>query len=76
MTNDDSELLTVHDVARTLGVSESWVRRRIRANELPYLRLGWHENAPIRIARTDLVAWVRAANPQPIVQKAVAPWAR
>lgn len=76
MTNDNDELLTVGEVARTLGVHESWVRRRIRANDLPYLRLGQHDHAPIRIARTDLVAWVRAANPQPIVQKAVAPWAR
>lgn len=65
----ETDLMTVRETADFLGTSEKWVRRRIDAGDLPALRLGSHRNAPVRIARSDLAAWVRAASWRPAVER-------
>jgi excisionase family DNA binding protein len=53
------ELLTVHDAARFLKVSVSWVYEHTRddiADRLPFLKLGKY----LRFDRTDLRAYIDA----------------
>jgi excisionase family DNA binding protein len=50
-------LLTVAEAARRLRLSEKTVRRRIRAGELPALRLG-DGRAPLRVSADELDAWI------------------
>jgi excisionase family DNA binding protein len=49
--------LTVADVAAELACSEPTVRRRIRAGEIPAMRLGGPGSA-VRIPRAGLQAWL------------------
>lgn len=49
--------LTVADVAAELACSEPTVRRRIRAGEIPAVRLGGPGSA-VRIPRAGLEAWL------------------
>ena len=49
--------LTVAEVAVRLACSEPTVRRRIRAGELPAVRLGG-TGSPVRIPRAGLEAWL------------------
>jgi excisionase family DNA binding protein len=51
------EYLTVAEVAAELSCSEPTVRRRIRAGELPAVRLGGHGSG-VRIPRAALEAWL------------------
>jgi excisionase family DNA binding protein len=56
---DDEELLTVHDAARYLNVSVSWVYEHTRHNRpgrLPCVKLGKY----LRFDRRDLRAYVNA----------------
>lgn len=59
MTTPDHEreYLTVADVAAELACSEPTVRRRIRAGEIPAVRLGGPGSA-VRIPRAGLEAWL------------------
>jgi len=59
MTTPDHERewLTVADVAAELAWSEPSVRRRIRAGEIPAVRLGG-AGSPVRIPRAGLTAWL------------------
>jgi excisionase family DNA binding protein len=53
------ELLTVHDAARFLNVSASWIYEHTRENaedRLPFLKLGKY----VRFDRTDLREYVNA----------------
>ena len=57
--NDDEELLTVHDAARYLNVSVSWVYEHTRDNRsgrLPFVKLGKY----LRFDRRDLRAYIDA----------------
>ena len=51
------EYLTVAEVAAELACSEPTVRRRIRAGELPAVRLGGRGSA-VRVPRAGLRAWL------------------
>lgn len=53
------DLLTVHDAARLLNVSVSWVYEHTRGNaedRLPFVKLGKY----VRFDRTDLRAYIDA----------------
>ena len=57
--NDDEELLTVHDAARYLNVSVSWVYEHTRENRsgrLPFVKLGKY----LRFERHGLRAYIDA----------------
>jgi excisionase family DNA binding protein len=51
-------LLTTHQVARRLNVSEETVRRRLRQGEIPGLRLGSGPRAPFRVVEAELEQWL------------------
>lgn len=51
------ELLTVHETAERLGVSEKTVRRKIEAGQLPAVQLGGRGSA-VRIDERELAAWL------------------
>ncbi len=51
-------LLRVDYAARLLGVQPITVRRRIRAGELASVRLVSGPKAPVRVATSDLAAYV------------------
>jgi excisionase family DNA binding protein len=55
----DTELLTVAEVAQRLKVSAKTVRRRIAAEEIPVVRLGDGDHAPIRIPKVALDGWLK-----------------
>jgi excisionase family DNA binding protein len=52
------KLLTVEQVAERLQVSKWSVYRRIEAGELPAIRLGSTNRAPLRISERELQAWL------------------
>ncbi|HZS25369.1 MAG TPA: helix-turn-helix domain-containing protein [Gaiellaceae bacterium] len=54
----EPELLTVAEAAQTLRVSPRTVYNRVRAGELPALRLGSGPKAPIRIDPLDLARFL------------------
>jgi excisionase family DNA binding protein len=60
VTTADHEYLTVREVAAELSCSEPTVRRRIRAGELPAVRLGGRGSA-VRVPRAGLDAWLWSA---------------
>lgn len=47
-------LLTVRQVAKYLGLSESWVRNMVDANKIPHARLG----RSIRFRQEDIDNWI------------------
>jgi excisionase family DNA binding protein len=56
-TNGDSQsFLTPEQVARTLGVTRSWVYQH--QDELPFTRLGSGPKAILRMDRADLRAYL------------------
>lgn len=73
MSESSARLLTVAEVARILGVSTTWVRRKVRAGELPAVRLGATRKAPVRVDAEDLRIWLVASNRGRAIEKAVLP---
>ncbi|MBY0522770.1 MAG: helix-turn-helix domain-containing protein [Gemmataceae bacterium] len=55
-----AEYLTVKDVAILTSLSESYLRRKIYARELPAANIGSEARPVWRIQRKDLVAWLEA----------------
>jgi excisionase family DNA binding protein len=55
---EPQKLLTVDQVAERLQVSKWSVYRRIEAGELPAVRLGSTNRAPLRISERELQAWL------------------
>ena len=53
-TGTDTDLLTIRDLMRYSGESESAWRKRLGRRELPYIRLG----ANVRVRRRDLDQWL------------------
>lgn len=49
-----ASLLTVPDVSEMLNVPETWVRRAVRLDLIPYLHVG----AYVRFDRAELDAWL------------------
>ena len=58
MVITDVDLLTVGECADVLRVSPITIRRRLSAGELRGIRLGTSKNAPVRIGRGDLDAFI------------------
>jgi excisionase family DNA binding protein len=56
-------LLRVEYAAQLLGLQPITVRRRIRAGELASVRLGSGPKAPVRVATSDLAAYVEHCRP-------------
>ncbi len=60
----NEQLLDVKQMARLLGISESWLRERIKDGRIPHYRVGGR----IRVYLEDVEAWRRAqAIPSPLV---------
>lgn len=57
MSVTTSEYLTIQEVAEELRCSEPTVRRRIRAGEIPAVRLGG-QGSGVRVPRAGLEAWL------------------
>jgi excisionase family DNA binding protein len=53
-TVSETQLLTIRDLMRLTGESESAWRKRLCRHELPYIRLG----ANVRVRRADLDMWL------------------
>jgi excisionase family DNA binding protein len=58
-------LMRVKDVARELDQSVSAVYRKIAAGDLPAVRLGSSERAPIRVPAGALREWLFGVAPPP-----------
>jgi len=52
---DNDALLTSHEVARLLHMSERWVHERTRRREIPCYRLG----NVLRFDRAEILAWIQ-----------------
>jgi excisionase family DNA binding protein len=61
--NVNGSLLTVAEAAGWARLSERTVRRRIADGDLPAVRLGSSERAPIRISAAELRAWLDRSRP-------------
>jgi len=65
MLRQDAPLLTVAEVAERLRQSPSTIRRKARNGELPSLKLGLGERAPIRFDSRELERFIHPErNPQ------------
>ena len=56
-TATTTELLTIPEVARRLGLHRDTVYRKIAAGEIPALRLGG-EHGPLRVPVDELERWL------------------
>ncbi len=52
--SSESELLTITDLQRLTGESESTWRKRLGRREIPYIKLGTN----VRVRRRDLECWL------------------
>jgi predicted DNA-binding transcriptional regulator AlpA len=57
-TQERDSLMRVKDVARELDQSVSAVYRKIAAGDLPSVRLGSSERAPLRVPERAFRAWL------------------
>jgi excisionase family DNA binding protein len=55
-TKSPYELLTVKEVARLLRLSELTVYKRIHRGQIPAVRVGGDDRAPLRVPRDELYA--------------------
>jgi excisionase family DNA binding protein len=51
-------LLSLAEVAQRLGCSTQTVRRRVRAGQLPAIRLGPDWRHPLRVNEAEFEAWL------------------
>jgi excisionase family DNA binding protein len=63
-TCPEPRLLTVVEVGRWLRTSRSWVYAAVRAERLPYVRVGG-DAGPIRFIEADIRAHIRAGYVEP-----------
>jgi len=56
--DDQREYLSVAEIATELNCSVATIRRRIRAGQLPAVRLGQDRNSVLRVPRAALTAWL------------------
>ena len=54
-TSDDGSMLTVEELAEQLGISVPTVRRMVKSNQLPHVRIG----RQIRFVPEDILASLR-----------------
>jgi excisionase family DNA binding protein len=57
---EETQLLTVAEVARRLRQSERVVRDKIASGQLPAVKIGTGPRAPIRVDLAELDAWLEA----------------
>ena len=60
-----TELVTVRQAARTLGIAERVLRHAVRSGDLPALRLG---QRTVRVKPADLDDWIK--------NRRVRPWSK
>ena len=60
------KLLTVEEAAERLGTPPRFVRRLIAERRIAFVRLGERKGCPVRIAETDLAAFVAAGRVEPM----------
>jgi excisionase family DNA binding protein len=65
VVNERNGLLTVAQVADRLQQSEITVRRKIRAGEIPSVRLARSGRAAVRVPAAELEAWLRSVRRGP-----------
>lgn len=56
---ENKPYLTMREVAETLGLSEATIRKLVRSQEIPALRIG-PAGKTVRIAAVDLEAYIQA----------------
>ncbi|MCY0908743.1 MAG: helix-turn-helix domain-containing protein [Sulfobacillus thermotolerans] len=59
MIIENKPYLTMREVAATLGLSEATIRKLVRTQQIPALRIGL-AGKTIRIAAADLEAYIQA----------------
>ena len=59
-------LLTVEEAAVQLGTHTRFVRRLIAERRIAFVRLGARKGCPVRIAESDLTAFVTAGRVEPM----------
>jgi excisionase family DNA binding protein len=59
-------LLTVEEAAERLGTVPRFVRRLIAERRIAFVRLGERKGCPVRIAESDLAAFVTAGRVEPM----------
>lgn len=52
----ETEILIIHDVAKRMNTSKSWVYRKAKAGIIPHVRIG----GMIRFIEKDIEAWINA----------------
>jgi len=62
---EETQLLTVAEVARRLQQSERTVRDKIASGALPAIKIGTGPRAPIRVDPGELDAWIEANHVTP-----------
>lgn len=60
------KLLTVDEAAEWLGTAPRFVRRLIAERRIAFVRLGERKGCPVRIAESDLAAFVAAGRVEPM----------
>jgi excisionase family DNA binding protein len=58
MPETPERLLTVHEAAALAGVSRQTIWRRVRAGELPAVRVGRNPHSPVRIDPDAFDSWL------------------
>ena len=66
-TLNETQLLTVSEVASRLRQSERTVRDKIASGSLPAIRIGDGPRAPIRVESDELDAWLHGSARRPQV---------
>jgi excisionase family DNA binding protein len=69
---EDTQLLTVAEVARRLQQSERTVRDKINSGQLPAVKIGTGPRAPIRVDRAELEQWLESSHVTPAERRAPA----
>ena len=64
-TLEETQLLTVAEVARRLQQSERTVRDKIASGQLPAVKIGTGPRAPLRVDRRELDAWLYGEPQEP-----------
>jgi excisionase family DNA binding protein len=59
------DLLSLTEVCRELGMSKSWVYKRIQSGEIPSVKLGHN----IKVRREDLEGYLEGQRPRSITHK-------
>jgi excisionase family DNA binding protein len=62
---EDTQLLTVAEVARRLRQTERTVRDKIASGTLPAVKIGTGPRAPIRVDPCELEEWLNASHVTP-----------